>query len=61
MSRNIARKLEKRHDTLGEDGDGNIISFVIKVMELQQDMLTEIERLNERLEHARSKTMEVSK
>tara|TARA_R110002167_G_scaffold110631_1_gene281212 strand:- start:66 stop:287 length:222 start_codon:yes stop_codon:yes gene_type:complete len=59
MSRNIARKLEERHDILGEEVDGNIVSFVIKVMKLQQDMLTEIERLNERLEHERSKTQEL--
>ena len=61
MSRNVARKLEKRHDELGEEVDGNVVSFVIKVMKLQQDMLIEIERLNERLIQDKRKMQELRK
>ena len=59
MSRNIARKLEKRHEAIMKYTGGDMISFVLTCTELQKDMLTEIERLNERLEHERSKTQEL--
>ena len=49
MSRNIARKLEKRHEAIMKYTGGDMISFVLTCTELQKEMLTELERLNERL------------
>ena len=49
MSRSIARKLEKRHEAIMKYTGGDMISFVLTCTELQKEMLTELERLNERL------------
>jgi hypothetical protein len=49
MSKSIARKLEKRHEAIMKYTGGDIISFVLTCTELQKEMLTELERLNERL------------
>ena len=50
MSRNIARKLEKRHEAIMKYTGGDMISFVLTCTELQKDMLAELERLQERVE-----------
>jgi len=49
MSKNIARELQKRHERIMKYTGGDMISFVLTCTELQKEMLTELERLNERL------------
>ena len=59
MSRSIARKLEIRHEAIMKYTGGDMISFVLTCTELQKEMLTELERLNERLEYDSDKMQEL--